>query len=121
MSAYPSKAEYFVQRVHQLDLRHRSGLKPSEESLLSYLAHLSKEVKELHEAVVVHAIAFFLHGAEGSVESRMHVLEETADAFVCLLQLMQCMDVGFVEMDEEAKRKIFLRFEDMDIIKEDTC
>ncbi len=107
--------------MHQLDLRHRSGQLPSEESLISYLAHLDKEIKELHEAVVQHVIARFLRGDDVCLETRLHVLEEAGDTFVCLLQLMYLMDMGFVEVDEEAKRKIFLRFEDTDIIKEEAC
>lgn len=106
-----------VVSINRLDVAHRKGWKPSDDPGVPTGFYLSEEVVELKDALVVYSEAEanlpeYMDCDEVRKYSASYadVKQELGDVYGCLLQICYKLGINFQELDDEAVRKMYLRF-----------
>ena len=106
------RAEALVSEINRLDLPHRKGWRSSDFVGIPRTKHLDEEMTQLRDALweLREARSAAHLRPDRAFSARVHVHEELADVFACLLQIAHKLDISFEELDTEAMRKLGLTF-----------
>jgi NTP pyrophosphatase (non-canonical NTP hydrolase) len=108
-------AEKMVKAVNKLDLVHRKGFRPSQ--IVNFIPEgdkLIEEANEVQQALEEYHYAYESPDDGSNEETLAHVLEEMGDVFAVLMQYAYRLGFTFEEVNQEAVRKMRLRFAEGD-------
>jgi len=110
--------EKMVKAINHQNLRHRKGWFPADGiGEIPSGEHFMNEADELTEALDTYAYCFGSSGDGSNKEAFAHVLEEMGDVFATLMQMAYRLDLTFEQVNQEAVRKMRIRFDNGEQVK----